>query len=135
MLIYIIKNERLETYTLPLDISGSYWITDLDENNQKRNLINMEESNNFWKLTCNYDFDLYVNGEIKEEVLVNIDTFYFLKNHFNDEIIAIFCTKIYNELNYYSVNDNTEILIGRDSNCQIHYNNSLIAMKHAKLKY
>ena len=33
MLIYIIKNERLETYTLPLDISGSYWITDLDENN------------------------------------------------------------------------------------------------------
>ena len=135
MLIYIIKNERLETYTLPLDISGSYWITDLDENNQKRNLINMEESNNFWKLTCNYDFDLYVNGEIKEEVLVNIDTFYFLKNHLNDEIIAIFCTKIYNELNYYCVNDNTEILIGRDSNCQINYNNSLIAMKHAKLKY
>lgn len=43
VLIYIIKNNRLETFTLPLEVSGNYWITDTDENNVKRNLINMEE--------------------------------------------------------------------------------------------
>lgn len=135
MIIYIIKNNRLETYTLPLEASGNYWITDLDENNSKRNLINMEEHLGQWKLTCNYDFDLWVNGEITDEVIVSIDSFYFIKNHYSEETITIFCTKIYNQVTYYGINENTEILIGRESNCQIIYNNTLISSLHAKLSY
>lgn len=135
MLIYIIKNNRLETFTLPLEVSGNYWITDTDENNIKRNLINMEEFNGSWKLTCNYNFDLWVDGKVQEETIAKVDTFYFVKNHFSDEVITIFCTMIYNELNYYTVEENSEILIGREVNCQIIYNNNLVSVHHAKLTY
>ncbi len=135
MIIYIIKNNRVETYTLPLDISGNYWISDFDDNSRKRNLINIEEKNGRWTITANYEFDLHINGEIVEQADVLIDAFYFLTSHNNEELISIFVTKIDNNYSYYQLNDNSEITIGKAQNCQVIYNNGLIADHHATLSY
>ena len=43
MIIYVIHQQRLFSMTLPLKISGSYTLTDIDSNNKERNLINISE--------------------------------------------------------------------------------------------
>ncbi len=134
MLIYLIKDNRLETFTIPVEVNGNFWITD-SENNGKRNLINLEAIDNQWLMTSNYDFDLYVNGKIVENTLVNNNSFYFLKHHSTSEVIMIFCTKINGEVTYYSVHGTNDILIGKNTNCHIKYNNNLIAPLHTKLNY
>ena len=134
MFIYIIKEDILNTYRLPLEIAGSYWFTDIDINNNKRNLINFEEKDGVWCLTCNYDFDLYSNGEIVDEIMVNDDCFYFLKNKFSGEIISLFCSKNDN-FSEYLVNDGNDVIVGSSTQCNIMYNNTLIASQQFKLTY
>ncbi len=136
MLVYIIKTKKIQIFTLPLEIKGNYWINDIDENKLSRSLVNIQENDKTWVLSCNYDFDLFVNGEMREKINITEDNFYFLKHRSTGEIITIFCTEIYKNYNYFVVNDNSEIIIGKSgNNCQIIYNNNLIGDQQAKLIY
>ena len=51
MIIYIIKSNKLITFNLPLETRGNYWVSDLDENNNRLNLVNIEEYDSVAKLS------------------------------------------------------------------------------------
>ena len=48
MIIYVIHQQQLFSMTLPLKISGSYTLTDIDNSNKERNLVNISEQNGKW---------------------------------------------------------------------------------------
>lgn len=135
MLIYKIKENNLETFILPQEIKGNYWFTDTDINENKTNLINIEAKDNKWILSCNFDYDLFYNGEKKESVVAEANVFYFLKSQKNGEVIIIVFIDTYDGIKYYSVPNNSEIIVGSNAGCQICYNNNYIAVKHAQILY
>ena len=48
MIVYVIHEKKLFSLTLPKNISGSYTLNDIDNNNKSRMLINIQEENRQW---------------------------------------------------------------------------------------
>ena len=62
MKVTIIKKNKLIDFVLPMQVHGNYWIKDEDRNLKERNLINVVDNNNKYKLTLDdfyYKFDRY----------------------------------------------------------------------------
>ena len=53
--ISLIKNKEIINFQLPITIQGNYWITDIDLNNQERNLVNIEAKDDKWILNSNFE--------------------------------------------------------------------------------
>ena len=54
MKIVLMKSEKLENFVLPKNIYGNYWIFDYDNDNKKRNLVNIEAIDNKLVLKSNF---------------------------------------------------------------------------------
>ncbi len=135
MIIYIINNLSLKTFLLPIQVKGSYTITDEDNNKRVNNLVNIEQLNDSWQMVSNDEYSLIVNGSQVNSTILQKDTFYFLKSNLTNEIVTLFTSGIYDNETKYGVYGNQDIIVGRDGNCHIAYNNSLIAMQQAKISY
>ena len=48
MIVYIIDKSKLISFVLPQKIYGSYWISDIDDDNQENKIINIQEENGRW---------------------------------------------------------------------------------------
>ena len=48
MLIYILHSDRIYTFRLPKEVSGSYILTDCDSEGRVRNLTNILSENGKW---------------------------------------------------------------------------------------
>ena len=62
MRLILIKNDSLNSIIIPDNIWGNYWITDIDENNKNRNLVNIESQNGEWKLKSNFEVSVFYAG-------------------------------------------------------------------------
>ena len=79
MKIVLMKSEKLENFVLPKNIYGNYWIFDYDNDNKKRNLVNIEAIDNKWVLKSNFEVKVYVNNTLLESVILDEYCFYKLK--------------------------------------------------------
>ena len=80
MRVSLIKKDKKIDLILPEQISGSYWITDLDKAGNRKNLINIEATDNTWHLISNDDAYIINNGVI-EPFKVLIDNQFILFAH------------------------------------------------------
>ncbi len=134
MIIYIITDiNRLFTYNLPIKTEGNYWINYTNRESEKVNLLNISENNNEWVIKVNEGFQLYNKGEEADKCILKANSFYFVKDLFNDSLITVFCSNVKDDLQYYDISNVKEVIIGNAPNCNIFYNNTLIASNQAKI--
>ncbi len=134
MIIYIITDiNRLFTYNLPIKIEGNYWINYINRESEKVNLLNISENNSEWVIKVNEGFQLYNKGEEVDKCILKANSFYFVKDLFNDSLITVFCSNVKDDLQYYDISNVKEVIIGNAPNCNIFYNNNLIASNQAKI--
>ena len=134
MRIILMKNDKLINFLLPTQVLGNYWITDIDKENKKRNLVNIEAVDDKWLLKSNFEVKVFCGGsEVKNVVLKN-NVFYVLK--INDEQLVIYTDhvldKTYEKLR---VEKNSEYFIGRNKNNDVAFDYEMINEQHLKLEY
>ena len=146
MIAYLIGKNRINKLVLPRHSVGSYWIKEKDNN-----LINIEGNGIEWQISSNnyariinpdcVDYQenrIYIkniNNIIDKVSLKEYSIYTFLIGN-NAEIYTLYCAPVY-EADYMQVEGikGRELLIGKDENNQIFYNNNAISNIHAKLIY
>lgn len=112
MLVTLIKNDSTINFTLPSKVSGSYFITDKVDG-EERNLISIEGINNNWILKSNFAAKI-LNGDSTIDY-INLDKYNFYTFKVNGEKYnyLLYCTDICdNTYTNYLVKTN-EITIGQ----------------------
>ena len=79
MLVYVISKQKQISFTLPSKIYGNYWIQDIDENNNEKNIINISENNGQWVAYSNKTVKIMINDEIVRSAVLEDYQFLFLK--------------------------------------------------------
>lgn len=126
MLITIIKNDKIENFTLPPIVHGNYWIKDVNSFGKERNLINVEANNGKWLLKSNIDTQIFVNGTYCEHVEANIGEFYTLSVYKDENPIMLYIRDVIdNTYKAYNIVEPGDFSIKNNSDSSIFYNISL----------
>lgn len=122
MQITIIKKNKLSIFTLPIEVKGSYWITDF-ENGKKVNLVNVEATKGSWNLISNDEtFIVGKNEEAIPSTLLKEYSFYLLKNDFKNEKYYIYCSPVYDKTyKEFYIKDGNAVVVGSDEQTDITY--------------
>ena len=132
MRIYLFLANKLLTISLPEEISGSF---SFDEVDTESKLINIEARDNKWVLYSTIDSKVISNGNPVESTEITSNTFYIL-NRDNKQYLIYAVDALENVLYTYKYDQNINLLIGNDNNCNIRYNceyiNGLIARIYFK---
>ena len=134
MFVYAIYKNKLKKVSLPEKVDGNFWIDDINEYNDKFNLITIEAQDGRWKLIAHYNYELYKDNQKVDFVYIENYNYYFLKNNQTKEVITLYICPINEVFHYYHVKAK-EISIGTDSHNSIFYNNSMVANKQVLLSY
>ena len=139
MIINLIKSARMFSLTLPQKIKGKYWVTDLDDDNNIRNLISIEAQDDRWIVKSNKTASIVdpATGDKSEAVLTN-ETFLNVKIADSDEEAILFTEDVdlsRQTLTRINITDADILFIGRDPSNNLFYNNPFVSGQHAKLAY
>ena len=123
MKITIIEKEKLRNLVLPEKISGSYWITDFDENGIEKNLISVEGHESGWQMMSNNDVLVLENNENRPIVDLKEYSFYTLRDEVRNKSLLIYTHPISHQtFLMYSPGGLSEITIGKNNACNVSYN-------------
>ncbi len=137
MRVSLLKNDSIKDLILPNKISGSYWLTDYDENGNEINLINIEATQEGWKLVSNDDIFCVIDNIKTPTITMQEYSFYTIKDKQQQKYFTIYCSPI-NEQSYtfYEIPSITNGLsIGNDSSNEIVFKSKEISQKHAKIYF
>ena len=87
MKIYLFLSSKLLSFTLPIDISGSYTF-DADPFEESK-LINVEARGNEWVLYSTEEVELFVNNQIVKDVVLEKDSFYLIRRDNKNYLIFV----------------------------------------------
>ena len=140
MLISLIKKERIVNFSLPERINGNYWITNADSNNIEENFINIEATDNGWKLSSNIDVEIIEEKDNMEFVVpfVILENYklYTLQSKKDNSRYFLYTLPSFDKTTrYISMPLEKEITIGSKDKCNIVYKGKLVKDVHAKLLY
>ena len=136
MKILLIKNNQIYNYILPKKIKDNFWITDLDNFDNIRNLVNIVAENDKWVLYGNYETHIVSNEKKYESIPLDLYHFYTIKNDNENNYYYLYCAPmIEQEIKKYQVLGNGSFTIGRFNNNDIVFSNILIEDVHAKISY
>ena len=130
MLITILKKNKLNTFTLPENVNGTYWISDF-ENGKKINLLNVEAKNGQWELISNQD--VYIvddKGVMIPSVILTDYSFKIINNNYSHEKYYLYTSPVYDKTYKELALPKENILtVGSDKNCNICYTLNGVAPK------
>lgn len=136
MLIYIMKRNKIETFTLPTTISGNYWIFDKDIQGEKRSLIHVTAVEDKWQINSNSDTKIVINNQYIESATLEEHNFYNLAINYGKEIVTLYCCPSYdNSYKPYYLENDGAITIGRNSSNTIRFNSPYLKENHAVISY
>jgi len=132
MKVYIADNEKLSVFSLPSKVEDEFVInytspTGIEE------IITLTTDNNNWNIATNQDMKVYNETiTITKEVLTN-NSIYKIKFSDLENFIMLYCFDT--PIDYYSfaIENKTEIILGRQENLDIIYDNPLIYSPHLKI--
>ena len=70
MIVYIIDENKLISLTLPQKVYGSYWISDINDDNQEKRIINIQEENGKWIVYSNKNVSIINNNQPINKVVL-----------------------------------------------------------------
>ncbi len=136
MIVYIIDKSRLISFTLPQKVYGSYWISDIDDDNQEKKIINIQEEDGKWVAYSNKNVSIVDNEKQINKVNLEPYKFLLLKLKSQDGYLILYTSPLNDTTNKtYQVNSNITISIGSSNDNIIAYRNNLTSEHHAKLEY
>ena len=140
MRVSLIKKNRIQGLILPETVIGNYWITDIDENGNERNLINIEARDGKWILVSNNNTFCVQNNthlayaELKEYRFVQLRNVEYINGKRTDNNIYIYVSPSMEKYKYYDISGYDTIRIGKLSDCEIVYNNPSILDEVARIQ-
>lgn len=133
MLIYILHSDRIYTFRLPKEVSGSYILTDCDSEGRVRNLANISSENGKWVINSNDEATLVSGNNYVNKLELNSFCFYTLRYLKKENIILYTLPGNDSSYNIYSVNFDTSLLFGNDSKCDVVFLSQNIAPKQFQI--
>ena len=123
MKVSIIRTSNIKNIILPEIVDGSYWISGLDINGNKKNLISIEADNDKWKLISNTEVYYADKGVMIPSIYLENYKFYSIVNSTDNENFLLYCAPVLEKYNTYELSDNLDkgISIGSSSKCLISY--------------
>ncbi|MDD5827095.1 MAG: FHA domain-containing protein, partial [Bacilli bacterium] len=136
MIIYVIHQQQLFSMTLPLNISGSYTLTDIDNNNKERNLINISEQNGKWVAVSNKHVKIWHDKKALDSIVLESYQYLLLQVKGEEGFLVMYSCPV-NDSSFIGVKvpKNMDFIIGSGGDNAISCNNPLIGHKHAKITY
>ena len=137
MKISLLKDKKMVNFKLPNKIDGNVWITDIDDNENEKNIINVEATKDGqWRLISNNDYYVMENGKRVSSLVLTEYKLYNVKSSFNEDNLLLYCHPTYEEnITFYSItpNLNSGIVIGSNSDCNITYQMPYVSGKNAEI--
>ena len=133
MLIYIIHSDKIYTFRLPKEISGSFILHDFDSNNTKRNLLSITSNNNEWFFKSNDEVKIIENDNVLDEIKIEIYKFYKLKISREENILLYVSPGYSNDFINKDVLINSNVKISNNSD--ISYSIPEVSGLDVDLKY
>ena len=134
MLIYILHKDQIYTYRLPREVSGSYVLNDYDVDGRTRNLANISAVNGKWIINSNEEAFLIYNNQYVDKLELKEFCFYNLRYLKKENIILYVFPGNDTTYNMYYVDDQTSLLFGNGSNCDVVFTSQTVAPKQFELK-
>ena len=136
MIIRLIKRTKIYNFHLPTTVQGNYWITDLDNLGNVRNLVNVEEDDGAWRLKSNFETKIVVNNQELDSVILREYSLYFLRINSDNSYILLYCSpSVDASISKLKVKGDCQVIIGNSPDCQISYNYPLVSKAQAALTY
>ena len=132
MKVTLYSNKEKQTLELPVNIEGSFILTD---NNQNQ-IVSINSENNDWVMSVSSGISIIQNGSPSMKTILSVNSFYYLKSNNSNVNSYIICTEPdYDEsFKVFAAEQNSQITLGKDSNNNIVYNNPYINDKHIILQ-
>lgn len=136
MIVYVIHKQRLFSLTLPLTINGSYSVTDIDENNKVRMLINISEEGGQWVAYSNKHVKIWQDNQMLSSVPLENYQYLLLQIKGQEGFLVMYTCPV-NDTSWLgvSIKQDFTFTIGRASDNAISCNNPLISDNHVQLTY
>lgn len=132
----LISKEYMSSLCLPVRAEGKYSFV-IKNSRQHIDFISIESVNGTWKAICNKQAYIHnANTEICDSVLLQDGQSLYV---FHEEKKWLLCVEYissqYRLFNNYFVKNDTKLVIGRSSECDICYQNKFVSRRHAMLQY
>lgn len=138
MKVLVLNKDRIDKFKLPSRVEGNVWITNFDENDIEKNIINIEaKKDGNWYLISNSEHYIIENSKRVESILLEEYKFYFLKDIYSNNILLLYCCPNYEKnVKYYNVSSNllVGVTVGNSSDCTINYELPMINGLYAQFK-
>jgi len=119
MKIYLYLKDKIAMFSLPKKVSGSFSFD--NDNEEETKLINIKAVNNKWFIYSTDDAKIIDNNSIKEDLVLEENTFYTIKRQ--DVIYLIYvCSSFDSTFISLKYDKNLNLIIGNDDTCNIKYN-------------
>lgn len=135
MLIYIIHQDIIYKYRLPIIVSGKYILSDFDDGKNTRNLVNIEANNNKWYLISTANTKIFYNSNEVNTIELAPNTGYQL-TYLGSEVITIWATSLYDSTFFTEeVSNDCKISIGSNNKNDIVFRSVNVSPKQIELEY
>ena len=138
MQVVLVKREKIYRFPFPIDeTTTSYWLTDVDDDYNERNLISLEKIDDKWNLVSNSTCYIEVGEKQIKNALLSVGLFYSLKIVDANNNISSALLYVENEEKEtyitYNVVQNGEYTIGNRDDQNIRLRSSVVNNAHAVL--
>ena len=133
MKLYLVDNEKLNTFDLPEKVTGSYLFS-FKGNNNRENAINIDSSDNGWIVKSNGSVNIINNKAISPTVILKdyLELHLQLLGEKTGRLLYTLPTNDKNTVSY-SAQGATAITIGKAPSCNINYNNPNVLPAHLNI--
>ncbi len=140
MRVSLIKQNSIQGLILPNRVMGTYWITDIDHNENERNLISVEAHDGNWKIVSNNNVFCVQQGQYVPSIILENYRFIELKQveyengKRKERDLAVFVSPTIEDYIAYDIVNVETIKIG-NSNSHINYNVQGFIENYAVITY
>jgi len=105
MNVLVINDSKIKTIELPEEVSGIYWVTEVDSNGIERNLISIEAIDNKWYLVSNREVYYSVDKIINSKIVLEEYKFYEINNDIEKTNFRLYCCPANENYISYSIDE------------------------------
>ncbi len=133
MRLLILDKENYVSFDLPFNVYGNYWITIPQKNNKIKNLINVEEENNLWKIRKNEHVNIIINKNYVDSITLTDYFLCYLEDIDTKEIYILYTEPSYDKTFMLLENTSDNITVGRNINSSVSYNSVYVKENQIKI--
>ena len=139
MIINLIKSQQMFSLSLPEKVKGQYWLSDLDDSGDSRNLVSIEAVGDRWEVKSSKWVDVLDAGgkAVRSAALVSRTLTYLQMKGSGDRAILFADEADKSRLTFRKLvaGKPASFTVGRAADCQFCFDNKLVSGHHAKLTY